>query len=89
VADVPSSQLEQRSSRTADPHDEPSAEWGWHGTFPVATQVFGWFAVAACFLMFIGNQQGHVEDVYLALTGIGLILLLVRSLVRRRNAWRR
>lgn len=84
-----SSQVEKRSNREVDPHDEPSAEWGWHGTFPVGAQIAGWFAAAACFLMFIGNQQGHVEDIYLAITGVILILLLVRALVRRRTAWRR
>ena len=71
------------------PQDEPSAEWGWHGSFPRGRQVAGWFAAAACFLMLIGNQIGHVEDIYLVITGVVLVLLLIWDLNKRRNPWRR
>lgn len=84
-----SSELDKHPARTVDPHDEPSAEWGWHGRLPVGTQLAGWFVVVACFGMLIGNQIGHVEDIYLVATGTIVAFLLLRSLVRRRDAWRR
>ncbi len=33
-----SSELEKRPAGV-DPQDEPSAEWGWYGTFPKATRM--------------------------------------------------
>src|SRR5436305_11306319 len=41
---VATSELEKRPAHAVDVHEEPSAEWGWHGTFPRATQVAGWFS---------------------------------------------
>lgn len=71
------------------PQDEPSANWGWHGSFPRGRQIAGWFAAAACFIMLIGNQIGHVEDIYLIITGVILVLLLIWDLNKRRNPWRK
>ena len=96
MAAVASTDLEHKSETghevvkgAVSPQDEPSAEWGWHGSFPRGRQIAGWFAAAACFLMLIGNQIGHVEDIYLVLTGVTLVLLLIWDLSKRRNPWRR
>jgi hypothetical protein len=86
---VPSSELEKHSVQAPDPHDEPSVEWGWHGTLPRGAQIAGWFVAIAMFGMLIGNQQGHVEDFYLVIVGILMIFLLLTSVRRRRRAWRR
>ncbi len=51
-------ELEKKPSQAIDPEQEPSVEWGWHGGFPRATQVAGWFSVIAMLCMLIGNQQG-------------------------------
>jgi len=72
-----------------DPHDEPSAQWGWHGTFPRGTQIAGWFIAAVMFFMMIGNQIGHVEDIFLGLTGGIIIVLQLLAIRRRRTSWRR
>jgi predicted lipid-binding transport protein (Tim44 family) len=88
VAAVPSAELEKRPVQTPDPHDEPSVEWGWHGTLPKGALIGGVFIVIAMFGMFIGNQQGHVEDIFLGLTGLLFLGLVMRS-VRRRRQWRR
>lgn len=84
-----SSELEKRPVQTPDPHDEPSVEWGWHGSFPKATRIMGWLTAAVMFLMFIGNQIGHVEDIWLAVVGGGMVIMLLIDLRRRRTAWRR
>lgn len=72
-----------------DPQDEPSAEWGWHGSFPRGKAAAGWFTVFALLIMIIGNHQGRTENVWLILVaGITAAVLIVHS-VRRRRAWRR
>jgi hypothetical protein len=84
---VAGQELETRSN--VSPADEPSAEWGWHGSFPNLVQVMGWAIVAVLLLMLIGNHTGRVEDVYLV--GLAAITagLLVFDLRRRRTSWRR
>jgi hypothetical protein len=89
VAGVPSAELEKHPVRTPDPYEEPSVDWGWHGSFKVGTQIWGWFVVIACFGMFIGNQIGHIEDIFLGLTGLITLFLLLRDIKKRRTAWRR
>jgi hypothetical protein len=88
---------EDSAKTSVDPADEPSAEWGWHGSFPKATQVGGWIAVIALLGMLFGNHQGilsgggHLGEADIWLIGIALVLAigLVASLARRRKAWRR
>jgi predicted lipid-binding transport protein (Tim44 family) len=89
VSSVPSSELEKRPVQTPDPHDEPSAEWGWHGTLPKGARLGGIFVTLVLFGMLIGNQTGHVEDFYLVITGVIMIVMLLLSGRRRRRAWRR
>lgn len=86
---MPSSELEKRPVQTPDPHDEPSVEWGWHGTFPRGARIGGAFIAIAMFGMLIGNQQGHVEDFYLVITGIVMIGLVLMATVRHRRSGRR
>jgi Protein of unknown function (DUF2631) len=88
VATVPSSQLEKPTTNV-DPEDEPSAEWGWHGKLPKGAMIAGWVVAIILFCMLIGNQQGHVEDIYLIIFGALMVLLQVGAIVRRRNSWRR
>jgi hypothetical protein len=83
---VPSSELEKRPVQTPDPHDEPSVEWGWHGTFPRGARIAGAFIAIAMFGMLIGNQQGHVEDFYLVITGIVMIGLVLMATRRHRRS---
>ncbi|MGH3431766.1 MAG: DUF2631 domain-containing protein, partial [Thermocrispum sp.] len=47
-----------------DPADEPSAEWGWHGSFPNLVQVMGWVIVGSLLAMLIGNHNGRTEDIW-------------------------
>lgn len=86
---MPSTELEKAPERTPATVDEPSAEWGWHGQLHKGALIGGWFVVIAMFGMLIGNQTGHVEDVWLVLFGILMIFLQVQTMRRRRNRWRR
>jgi Protein of unknown function (DUF2631) len=89
VASVPPSEVEKQPVRTPDPHDEPSVDWGWHGTLPRGAQIAGWFVVIALLGMLIGNQVGHVEDIYLVLTAVIMAGILLLSARRHRRSWRR
>lgn len=83
------SELQKRPANEVDPYEEPSAEWGWHGTLPIGTRgVLGASAVF-CFLMLYGNHQGFTEDIWLVGTGVALLVLLGVMRVRKRTAWRR
>ncbi len=42
-------ELAQRPA--VDPHDEPSAEWGWHGGFPRGMVIAGWVSVFILLVM--------------------------------------
>lgn len=72
-----------------DPHREPSADWGWHGGFPVAGPIMGWFTAFALFSMLIGNHRGRVEDVWLVGLGLLLVAMLIGSHRNSRKARRR
>jgi hypothetical protein len=71
-----------------DSAPEPSADWGWHGTFPRATNIAGWITAAALFLMLIGNHENYVEDVWLIGLGTLLVIMLVGGAVSRRRSKR-
>jgi uncharacterized protein DUF2631 len=86
---VARSKLVKSPAHTVDPRDEPSAEWGWHGSFPRATRIAGWIVAAAMFLMLIGNHENNTENVWLIGIGCGLIILLGIDHARRRTSWRR
>jgi hypothetical protein len=89
VASVASSELDKRPVHTVDPHDEPSAEWGWHGGFPRGIKIMGWIATAFILLMLIGNHHGLTEDLWLIGIGVFMAVLLIWDQVRSRTSWRR
>ena len=82
-----SHELAQRP--TVDPDEEPSVEWGWHGSFPKGSIIAGCVCVAIIFAMLIGNHTGRTEDIWLIGVGIAMIAALILHTVRKRNAWRR
>lgn len=84
------SQLEKRPKNAVDPHEEPSAEWGWHGRFPRGREIGGWISAVAMFIMaFVGNHVAGTERLWLLGAGIALVGLLIGYRVRQRTAWRR
>jgi uncharacterized protein DUF2631 len=84
---------DQHSTHGTDPFDlepdrEPSADWGWHGTFPVAGPFAGWVTALALFAMLIGNHRSHVEDFFLVGIGTLLVVMLISSHLRTRRTRR-
>jgi len=87
---VAGSQLQKRSKNAVDPHEEPSAEWGWHGRFPRGREIGGWITTIGVFAMaFIGNHIAETERLWLIGIGVLLVVLLVGDRVRQRTSWRR
>lgn len=82
----PSKELEQRPQ--VDPRDEPSAEWGWHGSFPNGVQFLGWFIAVVLLALQIGPHESNTENYWLIGIAVVVIALLVRDLRKRRTSWR-
>jgi hypothetical protein len=80
---------ELQTRPAVDPADEPSAEWGWHGSFPNLVQVMGWVIVGGLLVMLIGNHKGMTEDIWLVGTALFIAGALLLDLRKRRTAWRR
>jgi hypothetical protein len=72
-----------------DPHDEPSAEWGWHGTFPNAQRIAGVVVAVVLLVMVIGPYESRLQDFWIVGIALGLLVLIVRGTMKRRNDWRK
>ena len=72
-----------------DPTDEPSAEWGWHGTFPNATRIAGVLVAILLLVLTLGPYQSRLQDFWMVPMALGLLVLVVRGTMKRRNAWRK
>lgn len=84
------SQLQKRPKNAVDPHEEPSAEWGWHGRLPRGREIGGWLSVVILLAMaFIGNHIAWTERLWLLGIAAVLVIGLVAERVLRRTAWRR
>lgn len=72
-----------------DPRDEPSAEWGWHGSFPRATPIAGVVTAIILLLLMIGPYQTRLQDFWIVGVVLLLIGLIAHGTLKRRKAWRR
>jgi lysylphosphatidylglycerol synthetase-like protein (DUF2156 family) len=81
----------RRTARRAgvDPQDEPSAEWGWHGTFPNAQRIAGVVVAVVLLVLAIGPYQSRLQDFWIVGIALGLLVLIVRGTMKRRNDWRK
>ncbi len=72
-----------------DPQDEPSAEWGWHGSLPTGTMAGGVLTIILCIAFLFGPYQSHTQYLWL----IGVIVVIIGGMVvqirKKRNSWRR
>jgi lysylphosphatidylglycerol synthetase-like protein (DUF2156 family) len=81
----------RRTARRAgvDPSEEPSAEWGWHGSFPNGLRIAGVVVAIVLLLLMIGPYQSRLQDWWIVAIALGILAFIVRGTIRRRNAWRR
>ncbi|WP_424188543.1 DUF2631 domain-containing protein [Actinokineospora sp. G85] len=87
-------ELEKRKPTKASPHvvspaDEPSAEWGWHGTFPKGTAIAAVFTALSMFFMLTSNTVSGTEHWWLAGTGAVILVGLLWKMNKDRTSWRR
>lgn len=80
---------ERAVTSAVDPRDEPSAEWGWHGSFPKATQAIGWALAVMLLALQIGPHHSNTENYWLIGTAATIVAMLLWDLRRRRTSWRR
>jgi len=71
-----------------DPEEEPSARWGWHGSFPRASLIAGWSSVVILLTFLIGNHQGRVENIWVIGLAAAMAYGLVRHSLRKRHTRR-
>jgi hypothetical protein len=72
-----------------DPQDEPSAEWGWHGSFPRAKIAGGVVSIIFLVLFSFGPFQSRTQDLWLYGFALLLLLMIVGRALARRHSWRR
>jgi hypothetical protein len=76
------------SVREGSEHERPE-QWGWHGTFPRATQIAGWLTVGILLLMTTATHYNNSGTMWLVLFAGGIALGLILDIRARKNAWRR
>jgi len=73
--------------------DAPSEQWGWHGEWrefaPRGRTILLSIAALAMFAMLIGNHSSHVEDWWLGVTGVSIVVYIVVSQRAANRARRR
>lgn len=72
-----------------DPRDEPSVDWGWHGHFYKGKIIAGVISIVLLVVFLFGPYQSHTQVLWLAGFALLLAFMIWRTVVNRRNAWRR
>jgi Na+-driven multidrug efflux pump len=78
-----------RELAKVDPEEEPSAEWGWHGSFPRATSIAGVASAIILVLLLIGHPTSVTEILWLVLPAAAVLAAVVVGNLRKRHDWRR
>ena len=68
-------------------HERPE-DWGWHGETGRAGRIGAWLAALITLTYLIGNHEGRVEDFWIVGIALGIVVILLWDIRRRRNAWR-
>ncbi len=69
------------------PHEKPE-DWGWHAEMGIVARGAGWLTAALLLVMLIGNQEGHIAQIWLIALAVLLVLMLLRDRHNRKNSWR-
>ncbi|MFR9805684.1 DUF2631 domain-containing protein [Pseudonocardia sp. RS010] len=77
-----------RELAKVDPADEPSAEWGWHGTFPKATSIAGIVVAIVLCLLLIGHSTSVTEILFTVIPAAVIFFGVLYGNLRRRKDWR-
>lgn len=69
------------------PHEKPE-DWGWHAEMGVLARGAGWISAAVLLVMIIGNDIGHIAQIWLIALAALLVVMLLRDRHQRKNSWR-
>jgi Protein of unknown function (DUF2631) len=82
-----SRELAQRPA--VDPREEPSAEWGWHGSFARGKIIAGVVCILILVAFAFGPYQSHTYLLWIIGAVLVLLFMIWRQVTSQRNAWRR
>jgi uncharacterized protein DUF2631 len=68
-------------------HERPE-EWGWHHEMGKGGRMLLVLPVVFLIAMIFGNHEGDVENIYLIAFAVGIVVILLWDIRRRKNAWR-
>jgi hypothetical protein len=69
-------------------HERPE-EWGWHHEMGKFGRIALVLPIAFLIAMLWGNHQGDIENIYLIGFAVGIVVILLWDVRRRKNAWRK
>jgi len=73
---------------TADHPAEHPSDWGWHGEWGRWARISGWFVVFLLLLSTTATHYNGAGALALIATAVGLAIMLVWDINRRRTSWR-
>jgi len=68
-------------------HERPE-DWGWHGEMGKWGRRTWWIAPLVILAYLAGNHEGKVEDIYLVVFAVLMVVVFLFDRARRKNAWR-
>ena len=68
-------------------HERPE-EWGWHAETGKWGRIGAWISVLVLLSYLIGNHEGRMEDLWIVGIALGMVIILLWDIRRRKNAWR-
>ena len=69
--------------------DEHPEDWGWHGEWGRTARIAGWFVAILLVVMLTATHYNYSGSLWLLLSAVGLIVVLLWDVQRRKNAWRK
>jgi hypothetical protein len=82
---VASTEVERHTG--VDVEDVPSAQWGWSKENHRLIHIGGLLSAAFMLLMLHGNHVGHVEDAFLVVFAVLIVIAVARDWWLRRRGW--
>jgi hypothetical protein len=84
---VASTEVERHTG--VDVEDVPSAEWGWSKENHRLIHIGGLLSAVFLLAMMHGNHVGHIEDGFLIVFAVLIVIAVVRDWWLRRRGWHR
>jgi hypothetical protein len=73
----------------ADHPSEHPTDWGWHGEWGRAARIGGYVVVIITVVMITATHYNNSGTLWLLVVAAGLLVMLIRDVLHRRNSWRK